>query len=63
MAECLCCFCNGSIERKQADPVLLELPLDDGGTQALYAHLACLRAALHPSVPIAIFNDLDSEDA
>jgi hypothetical protein len=52
-----CCFCGAGIVPAGSDPVVLTLPVTGGGTQALYAHLKCLRAALHPSVPLGVFED------
>jgi hypothetical protein len=49
-----CCFCGHPIEEKGHDPVTLNIPLDDGGTQQLPCHEACLRRVLHPSVPLAV---------
>jgi len=45
-----CCFCGRSIELEKPRPLVL--PLDDGGSQELYCHEACLRRAIHPSVPL-----------
>jgi hypothetical protein len=52
-----CCFCGSSIARVGPDPVALVIPMADGGTQDLRCHLACLREALHPSVPLGVFED------
>jgi hypothetical protein len=62
MAGWMCCFCNESIQQRQADPVFLDIPLEDEGTPTLAAHLACLRGALHPSVPLGVFEDQDDLD-
>ena len=49
----VCAFCN---ERTGDDPgyaaIEVEWPLV-GGSQALGAHGACLRAAVHASIPLA----------
>ena len=47
-----CCFCGLTIVRAAGDPVSLSLEVEDGGVQGLFAHEKCLRAALHPSVPL-----------
>ncbi len=52
--EFQCCFCGRPIEEKGHDPVTLNIPLDDGGTQQLACHEACLRNVLHRSVPLAV---------
>ena len=49
-----CCFCGRPIEKRGNDPVTLNIPLDDGGTQQLPCHAACLKRVLHPSVPVAV---------
>jgi hypothetical protein len=45
-----CCFCGLTIADE--GPRRIHLPLEDGGSQELYCHRACLRAALHASVPL-----------
>jgi hypothetical protein len=62
MSRWMCCFCGQTIKGHHADPVLLEIPLTPEGTQALYAHLTCLRRALHPSVPLGVFDDQGEVD-
>ena len=52
-----CCFWSKSIENAARDPVGIVIPLEGGGTQELFCHLACLRRVLHPSVPLGIFED------
>jgi hypothetical protein len=47
-----CCFCGSEIEPIAPDPIHLEIPLQDGATQAIYTHAACLRRLLHPSVAL-----------
>jgi len=54
-----CCFCGEAIEGSRL--VELLLPLEDGGTQTLYTHVACLRQHLHPSVPLAIEENADTQ--
>ena len=48
-----CCFCGLSITDSAAEPVTMTVEVGDGGVQALYCHVACLRRILHPSVPVA----------
>jgi hypothetical protein len=55
-----CCFCGAKIE--SAGAVSLIIPLEDGGSQQLWAHATCLRASLHESVPLAIFEDDGRQD-
>jgi hypothetical protein len=55
--EYQCSFCGKPIASDPPEPLVLALQLPDGGTQALYSHRACLRTALHSSVPIAIGHD------
>jgi hypothetical protein len=50
-----CCFCGMTVTTKPPDPVPITIPLEDGGTQHLFAHLQCLQDVLHPSVPLGIF--------
>jgi hypothetical protein len=52
-----CCFCGETIEGSQQVEMLLRV--EDGGTQALYAHASCLRRRLHPSVPLSIVENGD----
>ena len=52
-----CCFCGETITSTPPDPIVLTLDVEGGGTQDLYAHARCLRSALHPSVPLAVFDD------
>lgn len=52
-----CCFCALGIEPQGVDPVSLIIPVVDGGAQELWTHVRCLRAALHPSTPLAVFED------
>jgi len=49
-----CCFCGKAIEQQGVDPVILNLAVEGGGTQQLPCHAACLRHALHSSVPLAL---------
>jgi hypothetical protein len=52
-----CCFCAEGIEPRGADPVSVIIPAADRGNQELWAHVRCLRAAVHPSTPLAVFDD------
>jgi hypothetical protein len=45
-----CCFCGTGILRES--PRQIVLPLEGDAAQHLYAHEACLRQALHASVPL-----------
>jgi hypothetical protein len=50
----VCAFCNQATDD---DPRYAHLQVDwpySGESQALGAHAACLRAAAHPSIPIAV---------
>jgi hypothetical protein len=55
----MCCFCNQSIADGDVDPVELsvasraEAGRPEGG-QYLWCHAACLRAAVHASIPLAV---------
>jgi len=44
-----CCFCGKPIEEK---PRTVTVSADDGGEQRMFAHTACLRERLDPSVPL-----------
>jgi hypothetical protein len=44
-----CCFCGKEIAEK---PRTISVEADDGGVQRLFAHTACLRDRLDPSVPL-----------
>jgi hypothetical protein len=50
----VCAFCS---EATDDDPQYAHLALDwpcSGESQALGAHAACLRMAIHPSIPLAV---------
>jgi hypothetical protein len=49
-----CCFCGKEVEHRGIEPVLLTVVLENDAEQNLYCHAACLRSALHPSVPLAL---------
>jgi hypothetical protein len=51
-----CCFCGNSIINT-SEPVHIEIELDNGARQGLTSHKKCLIKALHPSVPITIYED------
>ncbi len=53
----VCCFCGGSIPSSAPTLVVLSLEVPGGGTQGLYAHQKCLRASVHPSVPLGALED------
>lgn len=44
-----CCFCGKDIEEK---PRVITVEADTGGEQRLFAHNACFRERLDPSVPL-----------
>ncbi len=44
-----CCFCGKEIAEK---PRAITVEADSGGEQRLFAHSACLRERLDPSVPL-----------
>lgn len=50
-----CCFCGEEIARIAPDPVRLQVAGEEGETQELYCHLAHLKRAMHPSVPLYIW--------
>jgi hypothetical protein len=50
-----CCFCGATIAPVSPDPVRLEVRGENGETQELYCHAAHLKRALHPSVPLYIW--------
>ena len=52
-----CCFCAESIASSDTDPVVLRIELDDGSSQDLYCHAACLRMCVDPN--IGLISDLD----
>jgi len=51
-----CCFCAQAIENVQPEPLLLTLAVDEDGEQVLHTHYACLKKALHPSVPLFVWS-------
>jgi hypothetical protein len=57
-----CGFCGTAIEKSPTDPVFLGISLPNGGNQAIFAHLACLRRVIHPSVPLALFETDDESE-
>ena len=57
----MCCFCGESIEPRTPDPVGMLIPLRDGGSQELWCHLVCVQRVLHPSIPLAIFEEEEDE--
>ncbi len=44
-----CCFCGKALAEK---PRVITVETDGGGQQRLFAHAACLRDRLDPSVPV-----------
>jgi hypothetical protein len=50
--EAVCCFCGESAPIGSDDFLSLLISLPGGATQELWAHGACLRRAVHPSVPM-----------
>jgi len=58
-----CCFCGATVARAGQDPVVLVIPLSDGGSQELRCHRACLQRLLHPSVPLGVFGDNEAAGA
>ena len=52
-----CCLCGQSILEHALDPVLLAIHLPEGGAQQIYSHAECLKTRLHPSVPVALFDE------
>lgn len=49
-----CCFCGRAIDMRRVDVVTLSFGIDDGGSQTIYSHVACLSESVHPSVPLAV---------
>lgn len=58
-----CCFCGATVAQAGPDPVVLVIPLSDGGSQELRCHRACLQRVLHPSVPLGVFGDNEAAGA
>jgi len=49
----VCCFCGGMIAPESHARWTLSLQRDpDDGSQDLFVHRGCLRARVHPSVPL-----------
>ena len=55
MSAFQCCFCGKPIDPRFPDPVVLTIALPDGAEQRLYCHWEHLREAVHPSVPLYIW--------
>lgn len=49
------CLCAAGIEPRCVDPLNIIIPVADAAAQELWAHVQCLRTAVHPSTPLAIF--------
>jgi hypothetical protein len=54
-----CCFCGEGIPETRYEPVEINLSLGPESSQQLYAHLACLRRALHPNAILGIPDAVD----
>jgi hypothetical protein len=52
-----CCFYGNLITSTSSEPVYIEIKLDHDARQGLTAHKKCLIKALHPSVPLTIYED------
>ena len=52
-AGCQCCFCGRRIE-KEEEAVDLVIGYADESVQQVWAHAACLKSKLHPSVPLPL---------
>jgi hypothetical protein len=50
-----CCFCGKGIEPVAPDPVQLVIPFQDGSSQHIFTHVACLRRLLHPLIQLHPF--------
>jgi hypothetical protein len=48
----VCCFGGEGVANEAPREMVLRLPED--ASQQLYCHEACLRRALHPSVPVGL---------
>ena len=46
-----CCFCGKELAEK---PRVITVEVDAGGVQKMFAHTACLRDRLDPSVPLGV---------
>ncbi len=57
LASAQCCFCGNAIVPMQPDPVRLTLCLDSEGQQDLFCHHRCLHRAMHPSVPLLLYDE------
>ncbi len=55
--EWQCCFCAQTIEAQEANQIEIAIIPNDGTTQCLRAHTACLRQHLHESVPLPVPED------
>ena len=50
-----CCFCGQSVAYDAPDPCrLLVTAWDEMDQQELYAHVSCLKVAVHRSVPLLV---------
>ena len=62
----VCCFCSATIPDLGEDsdePLVLEARgARDHSAQAFFAHLACLRQAIHPRIPIELPRRLEEEE-
>lgn len=52
-----CCFCGLTILEKRPDPVSLTVRLEDDAEQGLFCHWSCLKAAVHQSVPLYVWEN------
>jgi hypothetical protein len=53
----VCCFCAEPIAHTRHEPIELAVYFRDESTQGLCAHIDCLGARLHPSMPFLSLND------
>ncbi len=59
----ICCFCKNSIKETKADPVSIDVTLNEeminkpDSTQFFWAHYNCLGPKFHPEVPLLVPSD------
>jgi hypothetical protein len=61
-ADTACCFCGQTIAHRPPDPVDVVMSIPDGADQGFFAHIACIKRVLHPSVPLYLEHLTTSDD-
>lgn len=54
-----CCFCGERVHATLQEPVEIAVAFNDGSSQVLWAHIDCMGARLHTSVPWLSREDRD----